>query len=652
MPVMEQISVDDILNSVDDTVSKFMEAQEEEVKLERAGNIIEWIIGKDFLKQPQLFEYKRQYQVLRDFFQLRCPLCNKTGEEWEDVWNKGQEYLESEVLLLWNEKDLDDTCPKCGWTRRELEDEELLLHYNTMVGCAGMRSGKSMSAAFIATWIEHNCLMVPSLQQYFDVIEKQRLEVAFVATTATQTKDTIFDTYTALRETSPWLIKAIERLEYRQRQNELYKEYSSGSVEYREKKLYWISLNSNSSGLAGRTRIAGFIDELSRFDLSESKRSADEIFSVINHSLLTVRAVAREKNLPNWIGLMVCVSSPISENDKTMQLLKVKSDTIYGFHYSTTEFNPKITQVDLQPEYDKDDIKAERDFGAKPPGTENPLIVRWDDWFQKCKVPGLRPKALFTPFYPVDSFGQQYTALTLDSISANKSYGYFLSIDAGKSGDSFAMAMGHGEDVEDDLGERFITVLDFVLHLKPSKTRLAYFKCVIEIIKGLQKKLKIGECQYDHWQSEPQIQELRDIGIWAQAYNLRAVDYENLMRDGYGGYLRLLPPLGDPINDDPKRMDAQTKYWWEARHLERSRDLRRVDHPDGGSNDLIQVVCGVHRLVSHSRTADGEDKKAKTKHMFKRFVGGVKTGRIGNVGMVTKGFSRWNVGFSKKGGWQ
>jgi len=466
--------------------------------------------------------------------------------------------------------------------------------------------------------------------------------VAFVATTATQTKDTIYDTYVSLRETSPWLQEGIKQIERRQRQNELYKEYDSGSIEYREKKLYMVSLNSNSSGLAGRTRIAGFIDELSRFDLSESKRSADEIFSVIDHSLLTVRAVARQNHLPTWIGLMICVSSPISENDKTMQLLNVKSNVIFTFHYSTTEFNPKIIDEDLKPEYDKDQVMAERDFGAKPPGSDNPLIVRWDDWFEKCSFQRLRPTAMFSPYYPKDAFEQEYVALQLDSLVSDRLKKHYVSLDAGKSGDSFAMAMGHEEELDDDLGLRYITVLDFVLHLKPTKTRLAYFKCVVEIVKGLQKRLKIEECQYDHWQSEPQIQELRDIGVWAVAYNLKAVDYENLMRDGYGGQLRLLPPLGDPVHDDPKRMDPQTKYWWEARHLERSTDLRRVDHPVGGSNDLIQVVCGVHRLVSLSRTIKPEDAKEKTRHMFKRFVSGKQFGGRAAVGRTAKGVSRWS----------
>ena len=100
LPV-EKISVDDMLSSVDDTVDMYIGKRDESVNLGKAVNIVEWVIGQEYLAQPQLFEYKRQYQVLRDFFQLRCPLCNPQGKEYVDVWDKGREYLESENLLVW-----------------------------------------------------------------------------------------------------------------------------------------------------------------------------------------------------------------------------------------------------------------------------------------------------------------------------------------------------------------------------------------------------------------------------------------------------------------------------------------------------------------------------------------------------------------------
>jgi len=162
---------------------------------------------------------------------------------------------------------------------------------------------------------------------------------------------------------------------------------------------------------------------------------------------------------------------------------------------------------------------------------------------------------------------------------------------------------------------------------------------MIDIFKKLKKKITIEKVQYDHWQSESQIQDLRDIGIWAEGYNIKASDYENMMTDGYMGILKFLPPIGN-LSDDVKTMDSQTKYWWEAKCLERSLDLKRVDHPKKGSNDLIQVACGVHRLVSHSRMPESLlDKKEKTKHLFKKFT----NRNMGMAGKHAKGFSRWVI---------
>lgn len=654
--VYQSISVEDMLGEVDTTIEGFINGEKtiDENSLEKAPNIIEWIIGDRYLAQPELFKYKRQYQVLRDFFQLRCPVCNPQSAQHSDVWDKSKDYLESEVLLVWSEKEKDDVCPKCGWTRREFEKEEVLKRYNTMVGCAGMRSGKSMTAGFIASWVEHNCIVVDNLQRYFDVINRQRLECAFVATTGTQAKDTIYDTYTTIRDGSPWLQSYIKKVKAEQVREDSYKEYPSGSIEHRNKRLFMMSLNSNSSGLAGRTRVAGFIDELSRFDLSESKRSADEIFSVINHSLLTVRAASRERYLPNWVGLMVCVSSPISESDKTMQLLTVskKDKTMFTFHYATTDFNPKITQEDLQPEYDKDEVKAERDFGANPPGAENPLIIHWEEWFNNCCDVTRKSVAEFSFYHPRDQFGQEYVATKLTSLIADKGHNYYISIDAGKSGDSFAFAMGHGEYIDTPIGDMFVTCLDLIFHLKPQRKpikRLAYFLSIPDVVKDIKKKLKIKAVQYDHWQSEHQIQELRNVGIWADAHNLNVNDYENLMRDGYTGLLKLLPPTDD-INQPLEKLDAETRFWKEAKQLERSRDLKKVDHPDGGSNDLIQVVCGVHRSVQLSRTIENEEdrfyttgkqKRAKTRQAFQRFTDARSRLGVGDAGRIGVSPSRW-----------
>ena len=82
--------------------------------------------------------------------------------------------------------------------------------------------------------------------------------------------------------------------------------------------------NSNSGGLAGRTRVWAVVDELSRFETSvgESRRGAKEVYNVIDNGLATVRGETDRRQLPYIFGMMNAVSSPIHNNDMTMKLLK------------------------------------------------------------------------------------------------------------------------------------------------------------------------------------------------------------------------------------------------------------------------------------------------------------------------------------------
>ncbi|KKL92650.1 hypothetical protein LCGC14_1882580, partial [marine sediment metagenome] len=138
---------DDFRSSLESIVSPLVhKTKREEKDSERdylkipAANIIEFVHSPQYLNIPSIFEHVRQYQILRDFFQCRCPICNPLTPEAVDCWDKGREYLESEALLVWSDKYQDDVCPKCDTTRRELLEDEAIHKYNQLHGIVGMRS--------------------------------------------------------------------------------------------------------------------------------------------------------------------------------------------------------------------------------------------------------------------------------------------------------------------------------------------------------------------------------------------------------------------------------------------------------------------------------------------------------------------------------
>ena len=80
----------------------------------QAPNVIEWVTGVDYWNVPSTFRFYRQYQILRDLFNTRCKICNSQDPEAVDCWGKPRSYLESEVLLVWDEVEQDMVCPKCN----------------------------------------------------------------------------------------------------------------------------------------------------------------------------------------------------------------------------------------------------------------------------------------------------------------------------------------------------------------------------------------------------------------------------------------------------------------------------------------------------------------------------------------------------------
>src|SRR3990167_4340274 len=106
-----------------------------------APNAIEWAVTPEFADVESVYHHVRQYQVIRDFFQLRCPLssCNNQSPEYKDCWGKGREYLQSENLLIWSPSYNEDACPCCKTTRSEFVQDRLLNLYSQLHGVAGMR---------------------------------------------------------------------------------------------------------------------------------------------------------------------------------------------------------------------------------------------------------------------------------------------------------------------------------------------------------------------------------------------------------------------------------------------------------------------------------------------------------------------------------
>jgi hypothetical protein len=588
-----------------------------------APNAIEWTVDSQYLNCPTTYQYYRQYQVIRDYFSLRCPICNQSDPGSIDCWGKSRMQLESEILLVWSDKYQTDICPKCHTTRVEFVQDGIFPDYNQLHGVTGMRSGKTATASIIASYFEHRLYNIHyntagGISQYLHQLPNQPFEIAFIASSDVQSQDTIWAHYLARRRQSPWLQRYIQWVKEVERntpklsgvQQLSYEEHDK-AIENPHLNLQFVSINSNASGLAGRTRLFAYIDELSRFQNSESRLSADEAYRVLENSLATARAAVRTyyPQIPGWMGSMISISSPISVDDKSMRLLKQAPEIkkMYAFHYQTWEFNPFMPREFFNDDFIKDPLGAERDFGANPPNANNPLIDDYSLFKQLSIDKNLKPTAQIEYYIKTDGLGTKYKAARCERATLNPESELFICFDAGLTFDTFGGAAAHGEWWQSPDGPVWITVFDWISRILPQRVpdRMdVWFDSILNIIKVVSKNQRIARVEFDRWNSAHLIQSIRDMSIAAEQCGTTVQDFVKFVSDAFCSKVRMLPPIGNEITDvEPHMLSAQATAIYELSKLERSPNLSKVFNPNKGvrigwnSDDVAQCVVHVHKMV-------------------------------------------------------
>lgn len=567
------------------------------VQLVRAPNPIEFIEDPKYLGA---FELKpAQYKVIVDFYELLCPMCN----DIEQIASGGYAPRHKQVLFE------HDECPKCGYYKYDNPDN--LRMYNALTGIVGMRGGKSVLAAGMAAWEIHDILCIDKLQEKLGLVKRQPLEVAFVASTGEQASETVYGRFRDFFDESKWFqdyvttLRNLERSDPNLRRFDLYQgEPKSPTITFNDKGIVIKSRNSNSGGMAGRTRILSVIDELARMDRGESKISAMEVHRVLNRSLITVRSKVRKLRNNGTYKVpdakMICISSPLYEDDMMMQLKKqsVKNKKMYVFHMPTWDFNPEISQEDLAEEFEADPLGAERDYGANPPGAENPFIENKEILYAAVDD---RPSC----FDLKEEFFEQnikdtvfkYVKIIIENFRFNNLVEYAIHCDPGQTRDSFGLAIGHKE------GDTVI--LDGCIEMRPIPKgnrqgltpREAYFPCITDIILEINKKVSLFAVSYDRWNNTEQIHRLRDNKILAVQKNLSRDDYlryKNTLKDGNYRFPALEADL-DQLGFDSMRNIPVARAVSQIKKL--NDNGSKVDHPPGQHNDVAECCVGIHRLL-------------------------------------------------------
>lgn len=566
----------------------------------KAKNIIDWIRNPQFLGRDTLYEYPRQYQILRDIYELLCPHCNDMSK-CIDCWDRSVWDMQHDVLLEYG------VCPKCGRTRYDLMDEGFIENIDEVILILGGRSGKTtMIGTFDQTYLAHIYLTIKDPIKYFHLDRSVMLEAGFFAASREQAEQTIWAYFISTLLATSWYTNYVESIkEFAETQklpfDKLYYQAKT-QIHIPVQHVRFMSYHSNPATTAGRTRFSAVIDEMGMF----LHTTGDSIHAIPRSSLQTllaateeIRARRTDPDVPPVRITEIGTPGPDPAYDPLERRYRVTTThpipRVYALRLPTWRANKKITRESLENEFLTDPVKAQQLYGAEaiptgvrffPPGV-----------LGSCFVPNESPGILWSPnsrcVDTQDGNRIYYSEVVLEQIRLQPSDGPLVVVgDAGLLKDRFALAIGRKIGSGTDHTARIETIISiipqFISTPTGGVTTEVYYPCVLDLLKQIHRRCPISMAIFDRWDSTYILQELRNIGIPATRKNIRPEDYTLARGEFRSGRVRIpskCPPYMSQVYHDIRE---------EAEELRQSPD-GKIDHPPGGHNDTIQVVC---QLVS------------------------------------------------------
>ena len=549
----------------------------------RYRNIIDWVVNG--LGVITLYEYKRQFQVLVDFFGLLCDKCNEKALKKvnRDLWKCSTDELRDLVL---REIDYDKeviVCKKCGSIVERMP-------YKNLVLAVGMRSGKTTTAAFIATWICYMSLLYPDLDKRFNLIPGQRLRYSMVATAERQGEKTVWSSFKAL------LMNAVDE-EIRELFEKRKKRYIGNVFIDTEKETEWtvglvdfVNLPSNSGSLAGGTGVGMVLEEYSRFIVSESFRSAQEVYAVLDRSMKTLRGLAKSY-VDDLFTLEVVIGSPFYVvNDPILEAVYGSgykdSDIEWGeyedleqeklaYHYPTWLFNPKLSESDFEKDKRANYDLFMRDFGALPIKS---MSRYFDDELINNVVVFGDVLLKFKQDMKVINNIKFVTADIVEMKAEFLKYNYTVHVDLGEVNDLLSMAFARTDD-------NGVIVVDGMLVVKPDKELglRAYIDTPVIVMEKLKKFLNVSLVTFDRWQSSSGLNKLMELGYKVGRRSVSKNEFDLLRNLMYSGNVKII------VNKD----SVEAKVL-----LDEFRELRILQ---SGKLSHVDLLCSVAGAVLNQR---------------------------------------------------
>lgn len=463
-------------------------------------------------------------------------------------------------------------CPRCGTGKAEMILSSELRDFVELVACLGQRSGKTVvSNTLTAYWI-HRILMIPPYSQLCSGVQDfSPITFTLVALSFSRAQKLLWSPLVAVFKTSNFFIEYHDMMKHQSRKYGVeLMSLRKSSLFYAHKNLEIAPMGPMKRTLRGDTRCGASCDELGWFPLppvvdedadngnpEEVEReiaNADEVYVALDRSLMTIRSGVYDlyrkgyNHIPNGLGLYT--SSPAAYRDKICTMLRESEGSVrsLGVNLPTWEVNPLISRdyPDIVESYRKNAVKAERDWGAKPPNLNAAIYSR------ETLAPLFTGVNHFAVTRVVTSTGKLYGRIL--PLKRKWSWpGSVLALDAGMVNNSFAYAVVNGRYQDNIIGADVTSVGEVMPSREtPINFPLMYEHCLKPLIKATNVKFVVA----DRWNSAMLLQTIeRDFpGVLTFYVTLRAADFDKADADFINSGLVTMPVM-ETTMDEAERAD-------------------------------------------------------------------------------------------------
>lgn len=547
---------------------------------------------------------------------------NLLGKAWKDVNGK------SKLYDFWK-KELKDIFP-----------DNVSTDYDTLLESGARGIGKSeIACGIIAPYLMYRVMCMRNPREFYHLKSTEKIAFAFLNIKLDLAEAICQDKFQKTIQMSPWFM-------------------SKGSMTQRNNQPYWnppepleLIIGSQSDDVIGRPIFFAFFDEISFLknkDIEEQKKKAKNMIDTAKGGMKT-RFIYHGKN-----PTLLCVASSKKSEQSFMETYirdLGADDNVKIIDKPVWEVKPKGTYSDEifwvgigdkfhenivipKKDYDKLYLYEQRNYKllAVPidfekdarNGLEKVLCdfagissFSTNKFLRAERVNEVCFSELSNPFPDIIECGnaKEDTSQYKDWFNVEKldkrylTKPLFIHLDMSVSGDKTGIAgvwiIGKKANEDGTAGKDLVFQTAFSTSVKAPTGRQISFAKTREFIRWLKRELelKIKKITFDTFQSYDTGQQLQDEGFDTEILSVDRVEtppgekvgickpYQYLKNTIYEGRIRFYNNL---------KPDGQTSTLWytEFTQLEKNEDTGKVDHPDKGSKDQADAICGATYTAS------------------------------------------------------